>query len=163
MRPLVLLVAAAIAAATWAAFAAEAQEAELVEVPLNAGTVTFRQADGLLYGVGDVECGGFGVNINLPGGTVMCFSETGIVTLDLRNAADDELVATILADSPGFRLVTLPLPPPSQTPPPGPPRTGSGARDSSGLGGEALALLAAGFVVTAGGWAAVTMAARRRA
>jgi hypothetical protein len=137
-----------------------AQDGERIQVPLKAGTVTFRQVEGLLYGVGDVECGGFGVIINLPAGTVLCFSETGIATLDLRNPADDELVATILADSPAFRLV--PLPSPSQTAPPRPPGTGSGVQAASEPNVAPVVLVVAGIATLLAGAAAVAMSTWRR-
>lgn len=89
---------------------------EVVEVPegdsfrgpvvleLRHGTVTVPKAYGISWGFGDTPCG-YGLEIELPGKTKVCFDEDhGEVEVRNKAAADRDLVRAILGSTTAYKL-----------------------------------------------------------
>ena len=92
--------------------------ADDTEFTLRNGTVQIpSDTPGVAWAFGDTPCG-YGLIVNLPGGTVVCFDENRTtVSVSQRNEADEALVGQLLRSAPAYRpatsvpSVTAPMPP----------------------------------------------------
>ena len=107
--------------------------ADDTDFALRNGTVRIpSDTAGVVWAFGDTPCG-YGLIVNLPGGTVVCFDEnTTTVQVSQASSADDQLVHAVLASAPAYKRV------PTETasatpvrPTPVAPRTGSNQAESA--------------------------------
>ncbi|MCC6381426.1 MAG: hypothetical protein IT304_02910 [Dehalococcoidia bacterium] len=75
-----------------------------VVLELRRGTVAVPKAYGVFWGAGDLPCG-YGLEIDLPGGTKVCFDEDhGEVEVRNKAPADRDLMRAILASAASYKL-----------------------------------------------------------
>lgn len=79
-----------------------------VEVSVGRDIIHIPQAKGITWAIGDVSCG-YGLLVNLPGRTAVCFSQADrTATISDRSQRDGALLAELLSSNGTFRVVEAP-------------------------------------------------------